>query len=92
LFRSIFSCPSTSTPAGWLFQDDAEQPLSILVPPNQPLTPRSRARERAEPPVASDIIGYEDAARSERTPHLIHFKAHVALGMQAVVDEQVDLP
>src|SRR5437764_5290316 len=81
--------PSYTTPSSF-FQDDSEQSLSIVVLPNQPLTARHRARERAEPPVEMNVVRYEDTARSERTPRLIHFEAHVALSMQAVVDEHVD--
>ena len=52
---------------------------------------RKGLREALETPVHIDIIDNYCAARSQGSPRPIHLKANVALTVEAVMNEKIDL-
>jgi len=47
--------------------------------------------ERAEPPISIDVIDNEHAACSEGRPSSIQLEPNIALSVEAVVNEKIDL-
>ena len=52
---------------------------------------RKHLCEGTESAIEINVVDDEDPARPQSSPSLIQLKAHVALGMPAIVDEEIDL-
>ena len=57
---------------------------------NEAKMTRERFIESMEAPVYNDVVHDDRSARPQFRPSPIHLEAHVALAMQAVVDEEID--
>lgn len=86
---------------GWFLQDDSEESLLVKAPEvgakrfrfrNHRLMTGESLGEGMEAPVCVDIIHHYRPTRSKVWPCAIQFKSHVALAMQAIVNEKVNLP
>jgi hypothetical protein len=85
----------------YILSDDAEQAFAVearrirskwlCVADEEPMA-RKHLCEGTESPIEINIVDNEDPARPQSSPCLIQLKAHVAFGMPAIVDEEIDLP